>query len=153
MWCGGTTCGVRWKLGLQNPRGSRLWSWRRIPGGVNPESWQSWLRPYPALRCGGQPFGLACPIQLVLRAFAGIHPTSEPKSPDKPAGTKDIPSESSDLIIIYRGLDIDPCRCVLVELFPGGCLIACVGGSSICPSKDKFLWLHMSTCFSHGSSG
>ena len=81
-------------------------------GAVNPESWQSWLRPYPALRCGGQPFELACPIQLVQRAFVGIRPTSEPKSPDRPAGTRDIPRESSDLIIISRGLDIDPCRCV-----------------------------------------
>ena len=153
MWCGGTTCGVRWILGLLNRRGTRPWSWRRIPGGGSPESLQSWLRLYPALRCGGQPFVLAYPIQLVLRAFAGIRPMSEPKSPHIPAGKRDNPSESCDLILIYRGLYLDPCRCVLVEQFPGGCLIAFVGVSSICLSKDKFPWLRKSTCFSRGSSG
>ena len=87
-----------------------------------------------------------------MRAFAGILPMFVPKSPGIPAGMKDIPSESSVLIIIYRGLDIDPCRFVLVEQFPVGYLIACGGGSSRCPSKDKYLWLHMNKHPCRGSS-
>ena len=153
MWYGGTTCGVRWILGLLNRRGTRPWSWRRIPGGGSPESLQSWLRLYPALRCGGQPFVLAYPIQLVLRAFAGIRPMSEPKSPHIPAGKRDNPSESCDLILIYRGLYLDPCRCVLVEQFPGGCLTACGGGASKYPSKGKYLLLHTSKPPFRSSSG